>query len=178
MPGSPSLARKISLAGRECKPALSVLMRYTILAIKEQVDADLKDAMRAKDKLRVETLRSILSAFSYRRIDAGRDLSDQEQSDVVGKLVKQRTDSIVEFGKAGRQELVDKETAERDILKTYLPPQMSDDDVATVVRETLATLPPEGRNQAGAMKLLMPKLKGKADGNLIRKLVEQELASN
>ena len=151
-------------------------MRYRILAIKEQVDADLKDAMRAKDKLRVETLRSILSAFSYRRIEAGRDLSEQEQIDAVSKLVKQRTDSIVEFTKAARQELADKEIAERDILKTYLPPQMSDEEVAAIVTETLAGLAPETRNQAGAMKVLMPKLKGKADGNLIRKLVEQELA--
>jgi len=151
---------------------------YRILAIKEQVDADLKDAMRAKDKIRVETLRSILSAFSYRRIEAGRELSEQEQIDAVGKLVKQRNDSILEFGKAGRQELVDKETAERDILKAYLPPQMSDEEVQAIVRETLASLAPEARNQAGAMKLLMPKLKGKADGNVIRTLVEQELAGS
>ena len=156
----------------------SIFMRYSALTIKEQVDVDLKDAMRAKDKIRVETLRSILSAFSYRRIEAGRELSEQEQIDVVGKLVKQRNDSIVEFAKAERQELVDKETAERDILKTYLPPQMSDEEVAVIVRDTLAGLAPETRNQAGAMKLLMPQLKGKADGNLIRKLVEQELAGS
>jgi uncharacterized protein YqeY len=134
--------------------------------------------MRAKDKIKVETLRSILSAFSYRRIDAGRDLTDQEQLDAVAKLVKQRNDSITEFGKAGRQELVDKETAERNILQAYLPAQMSNDEVAAVVRETFADLAPEARNQAGAMKVLMPKLKGKADGNLIRALVERQLAAD
>ncbi len=145
--------------------------------IKEQVDADLKDAMRAKDKLRVETLRSILSAFSYRRIDAGHDLSAEEQNEVVTKLVKQRTDSISEFAKAGRQELVEKETAERDILKTYLPPMMDEAEVLAIVREVLGGLAPEARNQAGAMKVLVPRLKGKADGNLIRQLVLQELAA-
>jgi uncharacterized protein YqeY len=145
--------------------------------IKERVDADLKDAMRAKEKLRVETLRGVLSAISYRRIDAGRDLSEEEVTEVVAKLVKQRGDSIAEFTKAGRQDLVDKESAERSILLAYLPPQMPEDEVAAIVREALASLAPTSRNQAGAMRLLVPKLKGKADGNLIRVLVERELAA-
>jgi uncharacterized protein YqeY len=145
--------------------------------IKERVDADLKDAMRAKEKLRVEALRGVLSAISYRRIDAGRDLSEEEMTEVVAKLVKQRGDSIAEFTKAGRQDLVDKESAERNILLAYLPPQMPEDEVVAIVREALASLAPASRNQAGAMRLLMPKLKGKADGNLIRVLVERELAA-
>jgi len=145
--------------------------------IKERVDAELKDAMRAKEKLRVEVLRGMLSAFSYRRIEAGRDLSDPELIEVVAKLVKQRGDSIAEFTKAGRQDLVEKESAERSILLAYLPPQMSEGEIAAVVHEVLATLPPASRNQAGAMRPLMAKLKGKADGNLIRLLVERELAA-
>jgi uncharacterized protein YqeY len=145
--------------------------------IKERVDADLKDAMRAKEKLRVEALRGVLSAISYRRIDAGRDLSEEEMIEVVAKLVKQRGDSIAEFTKAGRQDLVDKESAERNILLAYLPPQMPEDEVTAIVREALASLAPDSRNQAGAMRLLIPKLKGKADGNLIRVLVERELAA-
>jgi len=141
--------------------------------IKERVDAELKDAMRAKEKLRVEVLRGMLSAFSYRRIEAGRDLSDPELIEVVAKLVKQRGDSIAEFTKAGRQDLVEKESAERSILLAYLPPQMSEGEIAAVVHE----VPPASRNQAGAMRPLMAKLKGKADGNLIRLLVERELAA-
>lgn len=147
------------------------------IPIRQRIDSDLKDAMRAKEKLRVEVLRGVLSAFSYARIEAGRDLSDPELDSVVTKLVKQRGDSIAQFSKAGRQDLVDKESAERSILLTYLPPQMPEDEVAAIVREALESLPPDARNQAGAMKLLLPKLKGKADGNLIRVLVERELAA-
>lgn len=145
------------------------------MSLKDRIGADLKEAMKARDQVRIDTLRSALSAFSYRRIEAGRELEENEQIEVVRKLVKQRTDSIEEFRKGNRQDLVDKETRERELLDALLPPQKSVDDLRPIVRDAIAALPEEQRNQGAAMKVLMPSLKGEADGNTIRRLVVEEL---
>lgn len=147
------------------------------MSVKDRVSEDLKAAMRAKDKVRLDALRGILSAFTYKRVEAGHDLTDDEQIAVVQRLVKQRTDSIEEFAKAERTDLVEKETAEREILQSYLPAQKSEDEVRAIVREALAALPADARNQGAAMKAVMPLVKGVADGNLVRRLVTEELAS-
>jgi uncharacterized protein YqeY len=144
--------------------------------VKELISADLKEAMKARDQVRLDTLRSVLSAFTYKRVEAGHDPTDDEQLAVVQKLVKQRNDSIVEFAKAGRTELVEKETRERDILQHYLPAQKSDDEVRAAVRAAIAAIPAEGRNQGAAMKAVMPQFKGLADGNVVRRIVTEELA--
>jgi uncharacterized protein YqeY len=133
--------------------------------------------MKAKDQVRVDTLRSALSAFSYRRIEAGRELEADEQLDVIRKLVKQRTDSITEFAKAGREELVAKESRERDLLQAFVPREKTADEIRPAVRAALAALPSEQRTQGAAMKLLMPQLKGETDGNTIRTVVLEELKS-
>jgi uncharacterized protein len=147
------------------------------MSVKDQISGDLKDAMRARDQLRLDTLRSVLSAFTYRRVEAGHDLSDDEQLAVVQKQVKQRSDSIAEYAKAGRDDLVAKETREREILQQYLPAQKSADEIREIVRQAVAGLPSEGRNQGAAMKAVMPQLRGLADGNLVRQIVTEELAS-
>jgi uncharacterized protein YqeY len=132
--------------------------------------------MKARDQMRLDTLRSAISGFTYRRTEAGADLSDQDELAVVQKLVKQRADSLAEFEKAGRQDLADKERAERDILMAYMPAQKSPDEVRAVVRAALAGLAPDARNQGALMKAVMPQLKGVADGNLVRQIVTEELA--
>ena len=132
--------------------------------------------MKARDQLRLDTLRSALSGFTYKRSEAGAELSDADELAVVQKLVKQRNDSLVEFEKAGRQDLADKERAEREILTIYLPAQKSADDIRSIVKSAIAALPEAGRNQGAVMKAVMPQLKGLADGNLIREIVTQELA--
>jgi uncharacterized protein YqeY len=147
------------------------------MSIKEQITADLKDAMRARDQLRLDALRSVISAFNYRRIEAGSDLSDAEQLAVVQKLVKQRSDSIESFTSGNRPELAEKESREREILLRYLPAQKSPDEIRAVVRAALAGLPEDGRNQGALMKVVLPQLKGLADGNAVRKIVTEELAS-
>ena len=131
--------------------------------------------MKARDQLRLDTLRSVLSGFTYKRSEAGAELSDADELAVVQKQVKQRTDSLTEFEKAGRQDLADKERAERDILTGYLPAQKSADEIRAIVKAALAALPADGRNQGAAMKAVMPQLKGLADGNLIRQIVTEEL---
>ena len=143
--------------------------------LKDRISADLKDAMKARDQLRVDTLRSALSAFSYRKIEAGRELDDAEQLATVRKLVKQRTDSIAEFERGNRPELVAKESREREILSTYLPAQKSEEDVRRIVEQALGALPEGGRTEGALMKSVMPQLKGEADGGLVRKLVLEVL---
>lgn len=147
------------------------------MTLKERISADLKEAMKAREQLRVDTLRSALSAFSYRKIEAGRELEEGDQVDVVRKLVKQRTDSIVEYEKGNRPELAAKEAAEREILAALLPVQKSADEIRPVVVAALAALPPGERTQGNAMKAVMPKLKGEADGGTIRQVVLEELAA-
>jgi len=145
------------------------------VALKETISAQLKDAMKARDQVRLDTLRSALSAFSYRKIEAGRELDDADQIDVVRKLLKQRSDSIVEFERGNRPELAAKETRERDILSALLPAQKSAEDMRATVRTALQALPPEQRNQGAAMKTVMPQLRGEADGATIRSVVLEEL---
>jgi uncharacterized protein len=144
-------------------------------ALKDRIASDLKEAMKARDQLRLDTLRSAISGFTYKRSEAGADLSDGDELAVVQKLVKQRNDSLAEFEKAGRMDLANKERAERDILTTYLPAQKSPEEIRALVKAAIAGLPADGRNQGAAMKAVMPQLKGLADGNLIRQIVTEEL---
>ena len=156
------------------------------MSLKEKISADLKEAMKARDQVRVDTLRSALSAFSYKKLEAKpgqaeagegakSELSAEEELAVMQKQVKQRNDSIAEFTKANRPELVSKEVIERDILATYLPAQKSEEEVRLLVKTIIDGMPAEGRNQGGAMKVVMPQLKGLADGNLVRQIVTELL---
>jgi len=146
------------------------------MSVKEQISADLKESMKARDQLRVDTLRSALSAFGYRKVEKnGEELTQEEELAVLQKQVKQRNDSISEYTKAGRSELAEKEVRERDILAKYLPAQKSEAEVKEMVRAIIEALPADGRNQGVAMKAVMPQLKGLADGNLVRRIVEEVL---
>jgi uncharacterized protein YqeY len=146
-----------------------------VAALKDRIQSELRDAMKARDQLRVDTLRSALSGFTYKRSEAGQELSDSDELDVVRRQVKQRGDSIAEYRKAKREDLAAKEERERDILLAYLPAQKSADEIREVVRKALAGTPPESRNQGAVMKAVMPQLKGLADGNLVRQVVQEEL---
>jgi hypothetical protein len=147
------------------------------VSIKDRITADLKEAMRARDQVRLDTLRSAISAFSYKRKDTTEDLTEADELAIVQKLVKQRSDSIEQFRKAGRTELADKETREREILQQYLPAQKTPEEIRAAVRATIAALPAEGRNQGAVMKAVLPQLKGLADGNTVRQIVGEELAN-
>ncbi|HEY6327331.1 MAG TPA: GatB/YqeY domain-containing protein [Candidatus Cybelea sp.] len=145
--------------------------------LKDRIASDLKEAMKARDQLRLDTLRSALSGFIYKRTESGRELSDADEIDVVRRLVKQRGDSVAEFEKGGRADLAAKERAEREILVAYLPPQRSAADLRAIVQGVLAELPPDSRNAGAVMKVVMPQLRGEADGNLVRQIVTEELGS-
>ena len=145
--------------------------------LKDRIGNDLKAAMKAREQLRLDTLRSALSAFTYKRSEAGQDLSDADEIDVVRRLVKQRGDSLSEFERAGREDLAQKERAEREILLAYLPQQKSAAEIREMVQSAISEIAPEARNQGAVMKILMPALKGLADGNLVRQIVTEELGT-
>ncbi len=147
------------------------------MSLKDRIASDMKEAMKARDQLRVDALRSALSGFIYKKTEsgAGGELTEEDLLEVVRRQVKQRNDSIAEFSKAGRGELAVKETRERDILQAYLPAQKSRDEIREVVQRTLVGIPAEARNQGAVMKAVMPQLRNLADGNLVRKIVSEEL---
>jgi uncharacterized protein YqeY len=146
-----------------------------VAALKDRIAADLKAAMKSRDQVRLNTLRSALSGFTYKRSEAGQDLSERDELDVVSRLVKQRIDSATEFDKAGRTDLADKERAEREILIGYLPAQKSPEEIRTAVRAAIAGLPEASRNVGLVMKSVLPGLRGEADGNTVRQIVGEEL---
>lgn len=144
-------------------------------SLKDRISADMVAAMKARDQVRVDTLRSALSGFTYKRSEAGVDLTEADELAVVQKQVKQRNDSFTEFTKAGRTDLADKEALERSILQVYLPAQKSADEIRTIVQAAVDSLPADARNQGAVMKIVMPQLKGLADGNLVREAVTAAL---
>ena len=149
------------------------------MTLQQRVDSDLKEAMRAKDASRLGVLRMLKSALKYAAIaksGAEAELSDTEAVQVIRKQAKQRQDSIESFEKGGRAELADKEKEELAILNTYLPQGMSPDELAKVVRETIAELGATSKAQMGAvMKALQAKVGGRADGKTLSGEVARQL---
>ena len=137
--------------------------------------------MLAKEELRTSVLRLLLSAINYYEIQkggAGYEATPEDVLQAIQSQVKQRRDSIEEYKKAGRQELADKEQKELEILQSFLPEQMSESDIQKVVDEIIAEVKPTGMQDMGKiMGALGPKLKGKADMNLVSNLVRQRLPS-
>ena len=147
--------------------------------LKQQLQEELKQAMKNQEELQKSVLRMLLSAITYFEINkggAGYEATDEDVLVVIDKQVKQRKDSIEQFEKAGRQELADKEKEEMALLQKYLPEQMSEDDLRSIVKETIATMGSVTIADMGkVMGAVMPKVKGKADGNLVGKIVREAL---
>jgi uncharacterized protein YqeY len=144
----------------------------------EQISRDITEAMKAKDPLRLSALRMLKAAFMNGEVSKGRALDEAEAQQVLASLIKQRRDSIDQFGKAGRQDLVDKETAEIGVLEKYAPPAASAADleqaVAAAVAETGAT---SAKDMGRVMKAVMSALAGKSvDGKAVNELVRKKLA--
>jgi len=151
------------------------------MTLQERVDSDLKEAMRARDTTMLSVLRMLKSALKYGAIaksDAEAELSDTEAAQVIRKQVKQRQDSIESFEKGGRAELAQKEREELSILNAYLPQEMSSDEVAQVVRQTIAEVGATSKVQMGAvMKALQAKAGGRVDGRTLSAEVQKQLDS-
>jgi len=148
---------------------------------KQQLQDDLRKSVLAREELKTSVLRLLLSAINYYEIQkggAGYEATEEDVLSVIQSQAKQRRDSIEEFKKANRQELVDKETKELEILGTYLPAQMGEEEITKLVTEAISQTGATSMADMGkVMGALMPKVKGKADGNLVSSIVKKELTN-
>ena len=147
------------------------------MALSDKVNADISTAMKAKNAPRLSALRMLKAAVMNKGIEKGRDLEDAEVMQVVSSLVKQRRDSIDQFSKAGRIDLVDKEAAEVAVLEEYLPPAATAEEIEAAVAAAVAeTGAASAKDMGKVMKAVMPKLAGKnADGRTINEAVRRKL---
>jgi uncharacterized protein len=147
------------------------------MTLPERIDADLKDAMRAKDAGKLAVLRGLKSALKYAAIEkSDAALDDAAATQVIRKQVKQRQDSIESFEKGGRPELAAKERDEIEILNAYLPKGLSAEELQALVRETIAEMGATSKAQMGAvMKALQAKAAGRADGRALSAEVQRQL---
>ena len=148
------------------------------MTLSEQITRDIAQAMKAKDQMRLSALRMVKAALMNGEVSKGRPLEDAEAQQVLASLIKQRRDSIEQFGSAGRQDLVDKETAEIAVLEKYAPPAASaaelEQAVTAAIKETGATTP---KDMGRVMKAVMSALTGKSvDGKAVNELVRKKLA--
>jgi uncharacterized protein YqeY len=147
------------------------------VSLSEQLQADMKNAMRDGDAHRRDTLRMVIAAVQNSAKEKREALSDEEVLAVITKQVKTRRESIKAFHDAGRDDLADKEQSEIDVLAPYLPAQLGEDEVRALVIEAVASTGASSPKEMGrVMGALMPKVKGRADGKLVSSLVNEELA--
>lgn len=149
--------------------------------LKQKLQEELKQSMLARNELKTSVLRMLLSSLSYYEINkggAGYEASDEDVLAVIQKEAKQRRDSIEQFKAAKRDDLVDKESKELEILQIYLPSQMTEEEIRKIVEETITETGVTSMREIGkVMGALMPKVKGKADGGLVSKIVKEKLTS-
>jgi uncharacterized protein YqeY len=146
------------------------------MSLKEQLTADMKEAMKNKEKERLAVIRMVRGAIRQQEIDGQKELGEDDVIAVISKEVKMRRDSIEEFQKGGREDLVEKTQAEIDVLLPYLPAQLSEDEVRELVKaaveQTGAATP---KDMGKVMGVLMPKVKGRADGKMVNTIVKSFL---
>ena len=145
--------------------------------LSETIRSEMLDATRARDNVRRDTLRLLVAAVENGRIDLGHELSDDETLRVLQKEAKQRRESIEEYRKGNRDDLVQQEQQELEIIQTYLPEQLSEDEVRQLVEETIAEVGATGADDLrNVMGPLMKKLEGRADGRVANAMVRELLS--
>jgi uncharacterized protein YqeY len=147
------------------------------MALKDQLDADMKAAMREKAQLRLDTIRMLKSAIKYREIELMKPLDDTGVVTVVSSEIKRRRDSIEQYRAGNRADLAEKEETELAILQAYLPAQLSEADLRAKVEEAVKKVGAQGPKDMGAvMKALLPEVQGRADGKAVSELVKTRLS--
>jgi len=147
------------------------------MSLKDKLAADLKQAIRQGDQQRKSTLRMVMAAIQNAEIEKRRELDEGDLLAIIAKEAKQRRESIAEFESAGRQDLVDQEKGELEILLSYLPRQLSRDEIEGEARRVIEEVGATSPAQMGeVMRRLMPMMKGKADGKLVNQVVRELLA--
>ena len=150
------------------------------MTLKERLNADFKEAMKNKETVRKETISFVRAAIKQYEVDNREEIDDTGIAAILAKQVKMRKDALADFESAGRTDLVEAYNAEIEVLSEYMPKQLTADEIADIVKDTAADLGIEaGSGKASMGKLMgatMPKVKGVADGNLVKAAVEQYLA--
>jgi len=145
-------------------------------ALKDQITEQMKDAMRAKDKARLGTIRLILADIKRIEVDERIELDDERVLAVLDKMVKQRKDSITQYQAAERPELAEKEQQEMEVIKTFLPQPLSDDEVNQIIDAAIASTGASGMQAMGqVMAVIKPQLQGRADMGVVSKQVKAKL---
>ncbi len=147
------------------------------ILLPEKIDADLKTALKARDTLRLETLRMMKSAIKYRQIEKGGPLSEEEAVAVLSGLSKRHRESIEQFRKGGREELALKEEAQLRVLKDYMPAELSPAELERLIAQAIMESGARGAADVGnVMRVLMPRVKGAADGKTVNEKVREALS--
>lgn len=147
------------------------------MSLNDRLTADMKVAMKNKEKQKLSVIRMVKSSLQNEAIKLGHDLTEEEELTVLTREVKQRKDSLQEFDKAGRSDLVQNLDEELSILTAYLPKQLSEEEVEILVKQVIADTGATSKQEMGkVMGALMPKVKGKADGGLVNRLVQKNLS--
>jgi uncharacterized protein YqeY len=147
------------------------------MGLEERLIDEMKQAMRSSDKLRLSTIRMIRTAVKNKEIELRKKLDDEEIQRVIQGMLRRNEESIEQFRQGGRMDLVDKESQEGDILKSYLPQALSTEEILKVIDESIQETQASSLKDLGkVMKSVMPKLTGKADGKVINQLVKERLS--
>ncbi|MFK7693449.1 GatB/YqeY domain-containing protein [Paenibacillus sp. HJGM_3] len=147
------------------------------MSLSERLNEDMKQSMRNQDKFKLSVIRMVRSAIKNVEIDMKRTLDDNEVLDILSREVKQRKDSLQEFQKAGREDLVDNLKQEIDIITAYLPQQLTEEEINVIVQQTIQETGASSKAEIGkVMAALMPKVKGRADGKLVNQAVQKLLS--
>ena len=145
-------------------------------ALADKVRADMTEAMKAQEKERLSTLRMLQSALKNEQINLGHELSDEEAMSIIRKAMKQRLDSIEQYTNAGRAELAEKERSEMELLKTYLPAELSAEELESGLREIIASTGAQSKKDLGkVMKEATARFKGRVDGKKVQEVVSRLL---
>jgi uncharacterized protein len=147
------------------------------MSLEERLVEEMKEAMKSNDKLRLSTIRMIRSTVKNKEIELRKPLDDEEIQRVVQGMVRKGEESLEQFKLGGRMDLVEKESKEIEILKSYLPQSLTQEEVIKVIDQTIQEVQATSLKDIGkVMKSVMPKLQGKADGKLVNKLVKERLS--
>jgi hypothetical protein len=147
-------------------------------SLKQKIDQDMKEALKGKESLKLGVLRMLKSEIRYKEIEKRAELSGEELISVISSSVKRRRDSIQQFEKGGRDDLVSQEKAELEVILQYLPEQLTEEKLSRLIRQAIQDANATGPSDLGkVMKLILPQVKGKAEGKAIHQLVTSQLQS-
>ncbi len=147
-------------------------------SLKQRIDQDTREALKKKDSLRLSVLRMLKSEIKYKEIEKGSELSDDEVISVLSSSVKRRKDSIQQFEKGERDDLVSREKAELELVLKYLPEQLTEEELSQIINQAIKELNASGPSDLGkVMRQIMPEVRGRADGKRVNQMVSSQLES-